>query len=65
MAAGLASEAAACAEAWNRVRAVEDQHASLQGDGDTLREQTDLLAYRNREIEAAAPDPADHESLLE
>ena len=57
------NEQAAYAEAYRDLRGLDQQISALDGPDEGVAEQLDLLAYRIRELEEAALDPAEWESL--
>ena len=59
----LWDERSAYEEVFRRVQALEEKRAALQGMGESVEEQIDLLTYRVKEIEDAAPVEGEEEKI--
>ncbi len=59
----LMNERALCAEAYRAWRDLQDRRAELEGGGEGVAEQVDLLAYRVKEIEDAALTEIEEEEI--
>jgi len=55
----------AYAAAWTALRETRRRQQELQGDADALEQQLDLLRYRVQELEQAALEPGEEETLRE
>ncbi|MCC5842930.1 MAG: DNA repair protein RecN [Verrucomicrobia bacterium] len=55
----------AYAGAWTALRETRRRQQELQGDADALEQQLDLLRYRVQELEQAALEPGEEETLRE
>lgn len=55
----------AYAGAWNALRETRRRRRELEGDSETLEQQLDLLRYRVQELEQAALQPGEEDSLRE
>ncbi|HMP90289.1 MAG TPA: DNA repair protein RecN [Kiritimatiellia bacterium] len=58
-------ERAAYREVWNTLREVEEKIESLQGNDQDVEAQIDMLSFRVKEIESAAPVEGEEEQLIE
>ncbi|OQW96758.1 MAG: DNA repair protein RecN [Verrucomicrobia bacterium A1] len=56
---------AAYEEDYRRMRAIEERRAALEGAGEDVAGQMDLLAYRVKEIEESAPVEGEEEKVAE